>query len=126
MDTKHNPEFTTIELYQDLFFVLVLHMGVAGAAIATILSQVVSAILVLFALMKATDSYKLYLKEIRFWPGILQGIIRIGLPAGLQSTMYSISNLIIQTSINSFGTDTIAAWTAYSKVDGIFWMIMGA
>ena len=53
-------------------------------------------------------------------------IIRIGLPAGLQSTMYSISNLIIQASINSFGTDTIAAWTAYGKVDGIFWMIMGA
>ena len=115
-----------VNIVLDLFFVLVLHMGVAGAAIATILSQVVSAILVLFALMRATDSYKLYLKEIRFWPGILQGIIRIGLPAGLQSTMYSISNLIIQTSINSFGTDTIAAWTAYSKVDGIFWMIMGA
>ena len=104
----------------------VLKMGVVGVAVATALSQVISALMVTTALMRTEDSYKLYLKEIRFSPVLLHNIIRIGLPAGIQSTMYSLSNLIVQSSINSFGTDTIAAWTAYGKVDGIFWMIMGA
>lgn len=110
----------------DILFVKILQMGVAGVAIATALSQVFSALMVVTALMKTEDSYKLYLKEIRLSPVFLHNIIRIGLPAGIQSTMYSLSNLIVQASINSFGTDTIAAWTAYGKVDGIFWMIMGA
>ena len=117
---------TLTNIVLDLFFVLVLRMGVAGVAIATSLSQVVSAAMVMYALMKTDDMYRLYLREIRFSPSILSAIIRIGLPAGLQSTMYSVSNLIIQASINSFGTDTIAAWTAYSKIDGMFWMIMSA
>ena len=110
----------------DIFFVVALRLGVAGVAIATSLSQVISAALVLVALIKADDSYRLYPREIRFSPFFLHNIIRIGLPAGLQSSMYSVSNLIVQSSVNSFGTDTIAAWTAYGKVDGIFWMIMGA
>ncbi|MCM1136234.1 MAG: MATE family efflux transporter [Clostridium sp.] len=113
-------------IFLDIFFVVTLKLGVAGVAIATILSQVFSALLVAAALMKSEDSYKLYLKEIRFHPYILRNIVRIGLPAGLQSSMYSISNLIVQSSVNSFGTDTVAAWTAYGKVDGIFWMITGA
>lgn len=110
----------------DIFFVVVLKLGVAGVAIATSLSQVISAVMVMAALMRAEDSYRLNLRGIRFSPFLLRNIIRIGLPAGLQSSMYSVSNLIVQSSINSFGTDTIAAWTAYGKVDGIFWMIMGA
>ncbi|NBJ92044.1 MATE family efflux transporter [Parablautia muri] len=110
----------------DFLFVTGLKMGVAGVAVATSLSQVISALMVCIALMKAEDSYRLYIKEIRFHPMLLHSIVRIGLPAGIQSTMYSLSNLIIQSSINSFGTDTIAAWTAYGKIDGIFWMIMGA
>lgn len=110
----------------DILFVTVLKMGVVGVAVATALSQVFSALLVTVALMRTEDSYRLYMKEIRFSPELLHKIIRIGLPAGIQSTMYSASNLIIQSSINSFGTDTIAAWTAYGKIDGIFWMIMGA
>lgn len=110
----------------DIFFVVVLKLGVAGVAIATVLSQVISALMTMAALMRSEDSYRLFLKEIRFHGNILHNIIRIGLPAGLQSSMYSISNLIVQSSVNSFGTDTVAAWTAYGKVDGIFWMIMGA
>ena len=117
---------TLTNIVLDLFFVVVLKLGVAGVAIATTLSQFASAGMVIYALMKTDDMYKLYPREIRFSPSILSAIIRIGLPAGLQSTMYSVSNLIIQASINSFGTDTIAAWTAYSKVDGMFWMIMSA
>lgn len=110
----------------DILFVTVLKMGVVGVATATALSQVISALMVITVLMRTEDSYRLYVKEIRFSPELLHKIICIGLPAGLQSTMYSASNLIIQSSINSFGTDTIAAWTAYGKIDGIFWMIMGA
>lgn len=100
--------------------------AVSGAAIATIASQFFSAILTLIALLRTQDSYRLIVSKIRFHRDLLFDIIKIGLPAGLQSAMYSISNLLIQSSINSFGTDTIAAWTAYGKVDSIFWMIMGA
>ena len=110
----------------DILFVTVLKMGVTGVAVATALSQVISALMVMTTLMRTEDSYRLYIREIRFHPILLHNIIRIGLPAGMQATMYSVSNLIVQSSINSFGTDTIAAWTAYGKVDGIFWMIMGA
>lgn len=115
-----------INIVLDLFFVVVLRMGVAGVAIATIISQAISAAMTIIALVRTKDSYQLRFKEIRFTKHIFISIVRIGLPAGIQSSMYSISNLIIQTSINGFGTDTIAAWTAYSKIDGIFWMIMGA
>ncbi len=110
----------------DILFVTVLKMGVVGVAVATTLSQVISALMVCTALIRTKDSYKMYIKEIRFHPVLLHSIVRIGLPAGIQSTMYSLSNLIVQSSINSFGTDTIAAWTAFGKIDGIFWMILGA
>lgn len=110
----------------DIFFVGILKMRVVGVAVATVLSQVISALMVTTTLMRTEDSYRLYIKGIRFSPVLLHKIIRIGLPAGVQSTMYSVSNLIIQSSINSFSTDTIAAWTAYDKIDGILWMIMGA
>ena len=115
-----------VNIVLDLLFVAVLGMGVSGAAIATIASQFFSAILTLIALLRTQDSYRLIVSKIRFHRDLLFDIIKIGLPAGLQSAMYSISNLLIQSSINSFGTDTIAAWTAYGKVDSIFWMIMGA
>lgn len=129
-DTKRPLYFLIISCFVnillDLLLVGVFHMGVAGAAIATILSQIVSAILVVWALLKTNESYHLKVNEIRFTIPILKRIIKIGLPAGLQSVMYSISNVIIQSYINSFGTDTVAAWTAYGKIDGLFWMIIGA
>lgn len=115
-----------INIGLDLFFVVTLKMGVAGVAIATILSQAISALMTVVALVRTTDSYRLFIRKIRFHKQHLLSIVKIGFPAGLQSAMYSISNLLIQSSINSFGTDTVAAWTAYGKVDGIFWMIMGA
>lgn len=129
-DSRHPLYFLILScianIILDILFVTVLKMGVTGVAVATALSQVISAVMVAVVLMKAEDSYRMYINEIRFTPVLLHNIIRIGLPAGIQSTMYSLSNLIIQSSINSFGTDTIAAWTAYGKVDGIFWMIMAA
>lgn len=110
----------------DVLFVLGFEMGVAGAALATILSQGVSAVLVMMVLTRSNNIYQLQVKKIRFHGETLGRIIRIGLPAGLQSVMYSLSNVIVQSSINAFGTTVMAAWTAWGKMDGTFWMIISA
>lgn len=110
----------------DLLFVLVFHMGIAGAAIATVLSQAVSAVLILLALMRTSDIYKLHIKRIAFYKQSLTTILHIGIPAGLQSVMYSVSNIIIQTALNALGTDTVAAWTAFGKMDAFYWMVISA
>lgn len=110
----------------DLLFVAVFHMGVAGAALATILSQFLSAVLVLGALMRTKDMYRMEWKKLRIDGIMLKRIIRIGLPAGMESAMYSISNVIVQAGVNTLGTDSVAAWAAYGKVDGLFWMMVSA
>lgn len=110
----------------DILFVIGLKMGVAGAALATILSQLLSAVLVIVVMMRTKDMHRLEMKKIRMDGRMFGRIIRIGLPAGLQSVMYSFSNIVIQTAVNSLGTDTVAAWTAYSKIDSVFWMIINA
>ncbi|MBP3523508.1 MAG: MATE family efflux transporter [Clostridia bacterium] len=110
----------------DILLVLGLEMGVRGAAIATVLSQVVSAVLILVSLCHAQPVYRLYAGKIRFHGDMLLRIVQIGLPAGLQSVMYSLSNMIIQASVNGFGTDVMAAWTAYGKIDGLYWMMISA
>lgn len=115
-----------LNLLLDLLFVLVFSLGVNGAALATILSQAVSAMLALYRLSRTGDIYRLSFRCIRFDLPILSSILKIGLPNGFQSVMYTLSNIIIQASINSFGTDVVASWTAYSKIDGLFWMIMSA
>ena len=117
---------TLLNVVLDLLFVVALNLGVNGAAIATILCQAVSAVLVMYILMRSDDVYRVRLRDIRFSLPILRDIVRIGLPAGLQSVIYNVSNIIVQATINSFDTNVIAAWTANGKIDGIFWMIMGA
>lgn len=116
--------FTNIVL--DLVLVVWLRLDVRGAAIATIVSQLVSAVLVVLQLLCTKDSYRLVIRKIRLNLFMVMRIVRIGLPAGLQSVMYSASNIIIQSSVNSLGTDTVAAWTAYSKIDSVYWMIISA
>ncbi len=115
-----------VNVILDLVFVLGFRWGVVGVSIATVASLVCSAILVMLTLTKTPRIYQVDIKAIRFHGTIFNQIIKIGLPAGLQSVLYSVSNIIIQASVNSFGTDTVAAWTAYGKIDGIFWMIMSA
>ena len=115
-----------INIVLDIVLVVFFHMGVAGAAIATTFSQGVSAVLVTITLCRSTDMFKLHLRKIRFYAQPMAMILKIGLPAGLQSAMYSISNVIIQSSLNTFGTNTVAAWTAFSKIDSLYWMISGA
>ena len=89
-----------VNVVLDLLFVAGFHMGVFGAAIATMISQAISAVLIIVTLMRTPDCYRLYLRQIRIDMGLLRGIFRIGLPAGLQSTMYNVANIIIQASIN--------------------------
>lgn len=115
-----------INIFLDILLVVYFHLGVAGAALATVASQAVSAVLIIRTLMKSSDMYCLHPTEIRFHKFLLFSIISIGLPAGLQSVMYNVSNVIVQTSLNSLGTDTMAAYTAFSKIDAIYWMISGA
>ena len=110
----------------DLVFVVGLKWSVAGVAVATALAQAVSAVLVVRCLCRADRSYRLDLRRIRPDPVLLGRTARIGLPTGLQSVMYSVSNVIITSTINTFGTSTVAAWVALGKVDGMYWMINNA
>lgn len=115
-----------INIALDLIFVVGLHMGVGGAALATIISQAFSGILVIIILMRTKDMHRLVWRLVQIDGRMLKRIVQIGFPAGLQSIMYSASNVIIQSSINALGTDTVAAWVAYSKIDSMFWMIVTA
>jgi len=110
----------------DIFCVVVLKMGVAGAALATVISQFISAVLVLIVLMKLPDGYALQLSGIRINPLLLKRILSVGVPAGLQFVTFDLANLLIQSGINSFGSATIAAFTAYAKADMLTWMLSGA
>ena len=113
-----------LNVFLNLFFVIVLHMAVAGVALATILSQVLSMVLVLRALMKSDADYKLELKKLHINGPILGRLLRIGMPAGLQGCVFSISNVVIQSAINSFGTVTISGVTAANSIDGFMFCIM--
>lgn len=115
-----------INIILDVLLVVVLPLGIAGAAIATVIAQLVSAFLVTRSLMTSYGILKLRLREIRFDASTLKLELRIGFPGGLQSCMYSLSNIIIQAAINNFGTDTAAAWAAWGKLDAIFWAVSGA
>lgn len=110
----------------DLIFVVGFHWDVMGAALATVLSQVVSAVLVLTSLRHPGSLFCLEWREVRFHRDILLDVVKIGLPTGLQSDMYNFSNLFIQSCINAFGTDTMAAWTAFGKLDAFYWMVSAA
>lgn len=117
---------TIANIILDIIFVVIFHLDVAGVAIATITCQTLSALLVVRTLVKTKESYHLNISNISINKDTLLKVIKIGLPTGLQSVMYSISNLIIQTSVNSLGTNCIAAWNVSGKIDALFWMMMNA
>ncbi len=102
----------------DLVFVLVFNRGVDGVAWATTISQVLSAILILLVLMKTKQKYHLTLRQVRFDKECLWKIVKIGLPSGLQQSVISFSNVIAQSTINSFGSAAMAGCSAYTKIDG--------
>ena len=115
-----------VNIVADLFFVVVLKMGVAGAAIATVFSQIISALLVMAVLYHLPDGMAFRFRQIRMDGKLLRRILYVGIPAGLQFITFDLANILIQSGINSFGDITVAAWTAYIKTDALTWMISGA
>lgn len=115
-----------VNIFLDILCVIVLKMGIAGAAVATVISQCISAILVIITLCCLPRETRLNPKQLRLDFSILGRILLIGFPAGLQFITFDLSNILSQSSINSFGDVTTAAWTAYAKADTIIWMVIGA
>lgn len=117
---------SVVNIVLDILFVIIFKWGITGAAVATVAAQAVSAILVTISLTRDYDNLRLSFREIRFDTRMLRHQLRTGLPGGMQAVMYTITNIIIQGVINGFGTDVIAAWAAYFKVDIVFWAVAGS
>lgn len=115
-----------LNIILDLLFVTSFNMGVAGVAWATVIALVISAVLMLISLCRTGGPHRLSFRKLGIDMSALKKTMYIGVPAGVQSMMYSLSNLIIQTAINGFGTATIAAWSAVTKFDGIYWVTSSA
>ena len=115
-----------INVILNLFFVIAFNMDVAGVALATIISQAISALLVVACLMKSEGSYRLYLNELRISKDKLIQIAKVGLPAGVQGAVFSISNVLIQSSVNTFGSIAMAGNTAASNIEGFVYTSMNS
>ncbi len=129
-DTKSPLVFLSIagvvNVVLNLIFVTAFHMNVAGVALATTISQAVSAVLVVLALMKRDDACRLDLRMVRFHKAQLIKMIKIGLPAGIQGSLFSISNVLIQSSINSFGDIFMSGNAAASNIEGFAYVCINA
>ena len=129
-DTKRPLYYLTVagvvNVLLNIFFVTQLHMDVAGVALATVLAQVISAGLVVRALMQSDGCLKLELKKLRIDPSKLKKIVRVGLPAGMQGAIFSISNVLIQSSVNSFGSIAMAGNTTAQNIEGFIYTAMNA
>ena len=106
-----------VNIVLDLLFVLGFHMGVEGVAYATIIAQFSSAALIYFTLYRTHDVHRFQPKKLRIYPEMVRSIIRVGLPAGLQQALTSFSNVFVQGYINSFGTNCVAGWSCYHRID---------
>jgi len=115
-----------LNIFFDIMLVVFLKMGVMGVAIATVSCQGISACMVTWILIKGNSLFRLKIREIRFYMASLQSVLRIGIPAALEATMYTIANLIIQIFVNGLGTDTVAAWGTFAKIDAIYWMVVNS
>ena len=129
-DTKTPLVYLTlagvVNVLLNLCFVIVLHLNVAGVALATTISQGISAVLVVIALMRRTDACHLSLKNMRFYKPQLLKMVRIGLPAGIQGSLFSISNVMIQSSINSFGEIIMSGNAAAGNIEGFVYVGMNS
>lgn len=114
---------TVVNIILDITLVKYCKLDVIGVAVATLIAQAISAALVTECIMHRTIAVKLSLKKIRLNKDYFIRMIKIGLPTGIQSSTYSISNMVIQSAVNTFGVNTVAGWTAEGKVDVLFWMI---
>ena len=115
-----------INVVLDYVLIAWFHMGIAGAAVATVIAQAISAVLVTVRLIRSKEVCDFRIGKIRIHWGMMKRELLLGLPGGVQSAMYCISGLITTAALNGFGETVVASWTAYSKFDAIFWMISGA
>ncbi len=115
-----------VNVILNLIFVVGFHLHVIGVALATVLSNCLSGGLTVYFLMKETDEFHLDLKQLRLRGEFLQKIIKIGLPAGIQGMVFSLSNVVIQSAVNSFGADCIAGMTAAQNFDFISYCLLNA
>lgn len=129
-DTRRPLYYLTIagivNILLNLLFVIVFNMSVMGVAIATVVSQIISAFLIIWCLIKTDGVCRLSLKEIKIYPRKLGSILRIGLPAGIQGSLFSISNVLIQSSVNSFNSIAMAGNTAAASLEGFVYTSMNA
>lgn len=129
-DTKRPLIYLTISgainAICNVIFIVVFHMGVDGVAYATVLSQTLSAIMTLICLMNTEESYKFEFKKLHIYKDKLGQILRLGLPAGFQGAIFSISNVLIQSSVNSFGADAMAGNTAACNLEGFVYVAMNS
>ena len=107
-----------VNIILDFLFVKYLHMGVAGAGYATLIAQAISAILVVIVLIRSEGPHQLFWKQIRFHFPILKKIIMVGLPTGIQQSIVSLSNVIVQSYVNAFGSSVVAGYSATIRMDG--------
>ena len=108
---------SVLNIVLDLYFIIVLKAGIAGASVATIISQFISAVLILVLLSRTSDIYRLSWRELKLDLSILGQIFAIGLPAALQSVVTAFSNIFVQGYVNFFGSDCMAGWSSYNKLD---------
>ena len=129
-DSKHPFMYMIISCLVNIFldstFVISFGWGVAGVAIATVIAQLVNMLLLTFQMTLTPSLCKFTLKDLRIDFDFLYKMLKIGVPAGLQSSMYGISNLFLQVGVNSLGTLIVASWAMSGKTDGFFWAITGA
>ena len=110
----------------DIVFVVLFHWGIAGVAIATVAAQIINMSLLTARLMRTKEAYRLSFRSLRLNGVYLSNMLKLGIPAGMQSSMYAVSNMVIQVGINSLGTVVVASWAMTSKTDGIFWAVSNA
>ena len=115
-----------VNVLLNLVLVIVFHMGAAGVGIATVASQVISAVLVVMALLKADGCYRLDLRELCFDLDSIRDILVIGVPTGLQSVLFTLSNVLIQSTNNSYGSTVIAGNSAGANLEGFLWVVGSA
>ena len=114
----------SLNIVLDLLFVLAFHMGVAGVAYATILSQGISALLVLFVLLRADNCCRVQVRKLKMHWDVLKKIVKVGIPAAIQMAITAFSNVFVQSYINYFGADCMGGWTAYTKIDAFLFLPM--
>lgn len=125
-DTKRPLYFlllsSFLNIVLDLLFVLGFHMGIAGVGYATVISQMISAALVLWILIHTKENYRLVVKDIKIHKKLMFQILSVGLPTGFQSMITQFSNVFAQSYINSFGADAMAGWSCFSKLDQVVFL----